>query len=288
MRCWVFVARVRDRAHARVCPPPHARWLRCCQCGHTHARTVLVGRGAPHGKAPRDTATHYPLFSLFLQDSLAGVSGISGRYATALFQAGKKAGKLDAIDKDLAQVREREREEGGACKWGAKRRDAPSSHPALSLPPQLAAVAADSPSFAAFLRDRSIAKGAKAKQLSSLLADAKVSDVTKNFFAVLTDNNRLAELPRVVEAFRALLAVSKGQVTATVTTADPLTREEEEEVKKGLTDALPKGRTLNLVTRVNPALIGGLVVDIGDKHIDLSIASRVKQVQQLLASGTTD
>ena len=113
-------------------------------------------------------------------------------------------------------------------------------------------------------------------------------DVTQNFFAVLTDNNRLAELPRVVDAFGSLLAASKGQVTATVTTADPLSADEAAEVRKGLTDALPKGRTLNLVTRVDPAIIGGLVVDIGDKHIDLSIASRVKQVQQLLASGTSD
>lgn len=133
-----------------------------------------------------------------------------------------------------------------------------------------------------------MAKGTKAKQLAGLLADAKVGDVTKNFFAVLTENGRLAELPRVVDAFGALLAASKGQVTATVTTADPLSREEEDEVRKGLADALPKGRTLKLVTRTDPAIIGGLVVDIGDKHIDLSIASRVKQVQQLLASGTAE
>jgi F-type H+-transporting ATPase subunit O len=154
------------------------------------------------------------------------------------------------------------------------------------LPIQLAALAATTPAFASLLKDKSVAKGAKDKQLQVLLADLKVGDVTKTFVSVLTENGRLAELPRVGPAFASLLAASRGQVTAMVTTADPLSKEEEEEIRKGLAEQLPKGRTLKMGTRVDPAIIGGLVVDIGDKHIDLSIASRVKQVQQLLNAGT--
>ena len=70
-----------------------------------------------------------------------------------------------------------------------------------------------------------------------------------------------------------------------MTTADPLSGEEAEEIRKGLGDILPKGKTLTLVQKVDPAIIGGVVIDVGDKHIDLSIASRIKQVENLVMSG---
>ena len=70
-----------------------------------------------------------------------------------------------------------------------------------------------------------------------------------------------------------------------MTTADPLSADEAEEIRRGLADVLPKGRTLTLDQRVDPWIIGGVVIDVGDKHIDLSVASRVKQVEQLVMQG---
>lgn len=92
------------------------------------------GTGRTTRQAPRDSPTRTP-FSFFFQDSLAGVSGISGRYATALFQAGKKAGKLDAIDKDLAQVREEGRGRGNGEPNAAARPLSPYAPLPYSSPP---------------------------------------------------------------------------------------------------------------------------------------------------------
>ena len=103
---------------------------------------------------------------------------------------------------------------------------------------------------------------------------------------LLAANNRLQEVSRVAETFGSLVAHSRGQVTAVVTTADPLSAEEAEEIRRGLSEVLPKGKTLQLSTKVDASIVGGVVVDIGDKHIDLSIASRVKQVEQLIAAGS--
>lgn len=53
--------------------------------------------------------------------------------------------------------------------------------------------------------------------------------------------------------------------------------------KEALEKLLSKGETLNLRTALNPDIIGGLVVDIGDKHIDLSLNSRIRKIEALLA-----
>lgn len=195
------------------------------------------------------------------------------------------------------------RDEGKRTK-GKKKQSPPSdsfsptrTHPPLLLslsPPtrnpkilanQIRALAAQSPAFAAFLKDRSVAKAAKGRQLEAILSDLKAADLTKNFMSLLVANNRLSEISRVAATFGSLVAHSRGQVTAVVTTADPLAADEAEEILKGLSEVLPKGKTLQLSTNVDPSIIGGVVVDIGDKHIDLSIASRVKQVEQLIAAG---
>lgn len=204
-------------------------------------------------QAPRSLSTASASASKELSfDDAPSTQGIQGRYAAALFSAGKKANALDAVDKDLTQIR---------------------------------ALAAQSPAFAAFLKDRSVAKAAKGRQLEAILSDLKAADLTKNFMSLLVANNRLSEISRVAATFGSLVAHSRGQVTAVVTTADPLAADEAEEILKGLSEVLPKGKTLQLSTNVDPSIIGGVVVDIGDKHIDLSIASRVKQVEQLIAAG---
>ena len=69
---------------------------------------------------------------------------------------------------------------------------------------------------------------------------------------------------------------------AVVTTADGLTREEAAEITSGLKSMLKPGQSLALEEKVDASIIGGVVIDIGDKHVDMSILSRVRKLQQIV------
>ncbi|KAK9800887.1 hypothetical protein WJX73_006159 [Symbiochloris irregularis] len=177
------------------------------------------------------------------------VYGLAGKYAAALYTAGFKADLLDEIEDDLIDV------------WNT---------------------AADSENFRKFLKDPSIPKKEKAASLDAILKDLEIGDLTRNFFGVLAENNRLHEIVRITNAFETLLAADRGEVTATITTATALQPQDLDEIKSGLTSVLEEGDTLIVQQKVDPAIIGGVIIDVGDKHIDLSIQSRVKRIQQLI------
>jgi F-type H+-transporting ATPase subunit O len=177
------------------------------------------------------------------------VHGIAGRYAAALYMAGSKAKKLDVIDKDLAKISE---------------------------------TAVTSDAFRAMMKDPSIPKGPKMDALGTVLSKLGVNELTTNFFSLLNDNNRLGEFMKITTTFEELVAASRGEVMATITTAEPIASSEIEEIKSSLGSLLAKGQKLLMQQKVDPAIIGGFVVDIGDKHMDLSIASRIKKVQQMV------
>lgn len=179
----------------------------------------------------------------------ARVTGLAGKYAAALYTAGYKAKALEQIENDLIEI------------WNT---------------------AARSKEFRNFLKDPSIPKGEKDEGLQAVLKDLKVSEITQRFMGVLAENNRLAEIIRICNSFDDLMAAARGEVTATITTAAELSRKEVDELKTGLNQILEKGQKLILQEQVNPSIIGGIVIDVGDKHIDLSISSRVKRVQQLI------
>ncbi|KAK9828770.1 hypothetical protein WJX72_002002 [[Myrmecia] bisecta] len=177
------------------------------------------------------------------------VHGIAGRYASALYTAACKAGKLNAVEKDLTEI---------------------------------ANLYSDSDLFHQFLIDPSVPKKEKLAGLDAILKKLSVSDLTQNFIGVLVENNRVSHFDRIAHTFDELLAAAKGEVRATITTAEPLSEEETEEIKSGLTGMLTQGQTLLVQQKVDPGIIGGLVIDIGDKHLDMSINSRIKKIQQLI------
>ena len=174
--------------------------------------------------------------------------GVSGRYATALFQASSKKGNLQQVEGDLATL-------------VAARKDA---------------------AFSAFLDDPTN-KATKTKELVGLMKDLKVSETTANLMHVMAENGRLPFTEKVAEDFQSLMMASRGEVPATITSAEPLTKEELADVKAALGKMVKKGEKLNIDVKVNPEIIGGLIVDIGDKHIDLCIHTRIKKVEQMLA-----
>ena len=88
------------------------------------------------------------------------------------------------------------------------------------------------------------------------------------------------ETPAEIRAFRTIAAHQRGEVTAEVTSAHALTDAQIDQLKTRLTAR--EGRTVKLSTKVDPDLLGGLVVTIGSKRIDGSIRTRLNSLAQAM------
>ncbi|KIY44379.1 OSCP, subunit 5 of the stator stalk of mitochondrial F1F0 ATP synthase, partial [Fistulina hepatica ATCC 64428] len=130
-----------------------------------------------------------------------------------------------------------------------------------------------------------------------------LSDTTKNLLSVLSENGRLAETPGVIEGFDELVAKYKGELTVVVTSAAPLPRDVQSRLEATLKQSqaaqqakvvkivnkasrnyipIDRSRTCNFALQINPSVLGGIVVDFGDKTIDLSVQSRVNKLNSIL------
>lgn len=175
------------------------------------------------------------------------VSGLAGRYAHALLELAENKKKLDQVAEDFRGLRQ---------------------------------LVDDSPELRRLLRNPLFGRDQQAKALTAVLDKAGVDGVTKNFCLVTARNRRLFALPEMMDAYLQELSRKRGEVTAQVTAARELTDEQ----KQSLTDALKKsaGGKVNIETRVDPALIGGLVVRVGSRMIDNSLRSKLNRLQHAM------
>lgn len=181
-------------------------------------------------------------------DISAGIrASLAGRYASALFELASENGTVTAVESDLET---------------------------------LSRALAESPDFAALTTNPKVGRGDAVKTLAALAEKMKLSPLTGNFLGVLARNRRLAQLPEVIRAFRAIAAAQRGEVTAEVASAHPLTDTQVESLRGKLTAR--EGRTVKLITRTDPDLLGGLVVTLGSKRIDASIRTRLNTLAQAL------
>lgn len=106
------------------------------------------------------------------------------------------------------------------------------------------------------------------------------SELTKNFFEVLAANGRLYESEKVIADFLDIMSAHRGEVKVTITSAVPL----EKDIQKRLEDSLKQsiraqeGKSLIVVNKVHEGLLGGLIIDFGDKTLDLSVQSKVNKL----------
>ena len=178
----------------------------------------------------------------------AGIqASLAGRYASALFDLAAEAGSVTAVESDLARL-------SAALDESADLRNAATN-------PQLGRTA----------------QGAAFRGVAGALG---LSDLTTRFLGVLAQNRRLAELPGMIRAFRAIAAAQRGEVTAEVASARPLSDGQIDALKAKLTAR--EGRTVRIATKVDPDLLGGLVVTIGSKRIDGSIRTRLNSLAQAM------
>merc|ERR1711990_701917 len=99
-------------------------------------------------------------------------------------------------------------------------------------------------------------------------------ETTQNFFSVLAENGRLGETEGIISQFDKLQAAAKGELSAEITVADELTAAQKKSLEKSLKAFMSGDTKLSLSVVVKPEILGGLIVDVGDKHINMSILAR--------------
>jgi F-type H+-transporting ATPase subunit O len=144
------------------------------------------------------------------------------------------------------------------------------------------------PEVGAFITNPTLSQQDREKALVQLFnkVDAKTgpSEITKNLLALLSENGRLQETEGVIEGFNELFAEHKGELTVTVTSATPLPKDILTRLETTLkqSQTAQKAKVLKISNKVNPTVLGGLIVDFGDKTVDLSALSRVTKLNNVL------
>jgi len=178
----------------------------------------------------------------------AGIkASLAGRYASALFDLASEAGTVTAVESDLDKLAE-------------------ALHESAEL--------------RALIRNPEVSREQIGKVMAGIAAHLGLADLTKNFLGVLADNRRISDLPAMIRAFHAIAAAQRGEVGAEVASAHALTDEQIATLEQKL--RAREGRTVKLKTRVDPDLLGGLVVTVGSQRIDGSIRTRLNSLAQAM------
>ncbi len=172
------------------------------------------------------------------------MASMAGRYAAALFEIAKD-------DKQFAQVE----------------RDVKAFQGMLD----------GSEDLRRLVRSPVISAEDQATALAALLQKAEISGLTANFLSVIARNRRLFAVADMLKNFRALLARERGEVNADVASAHPLSTEQMNALKDTLKAQV--GKDVQINTRVDPNLLGGLVVKVGSRMIDSSLRTKLNNLK---------
>lgn len=115
------------------------------------------------------------------------------------------------------------------------------------------------------------------KALGAVLDKAGISGIPANFLKVIASNRRLFAARDIIKAFRKLVAAHKGEVTAEVTVAETLKDEHLNSLKAALKGVT--GKDVDLNVKVDPSIIGGLVVKLGSRMVDSSLRTKLNSIK---------
>ena len=175
------------------------------------------------------------------------VSGVSGRYATALFELARDENSVDAVKADLDRFE---------------------------------AMLVDSADLKRLVRSPVFSSDAQSKALAAVLDMAAIGGTSAKFLKVLTANRRLFAVSDVIRAFRVLVANYKGEATADVTVAEALNDKNLDALKAALKSVTGKDVALNV--KVDPSIIGGLVVKLGSRMVDSSLRTKLNSIKHAM------
>ena len=139
------------------------------------------------------------------------------------------------------------------------------------------------PTFAGFLKNPTIPRTAKKADIEAICAKGKFSATSVALFGTLAENGRLGEVAAVSESFSDLMRAHRGEVAAVVTSADELTAKQRKQLESSFSSFIKSGETLKPTYHVDPQLMGGLTVQIGDKFMDLSSATKINRMHKMLS-----
>ncbi len=167
-------------------------------------------------------------------------ASLAGRYATALFGLARDEQQIDAVSRSLDSIE---------------------------------AATAGSADFRALVTSPLIGRADAGKTIRALVPSLGLDPITGRFLGVLADNGRLSELKSVICIVRELASGHRGETRAEVTSAFPLRDDQIAALKTKLKNRV--GSDVSIDAKVDPTLLGGLVVRLGSQMIDASIATKL-------------
>ena len=179
-----------------------------------------------------------------MSSETTGATGLAGRYAKALFEIAEQGREVDGVAEDLRALR---------------------------------AMIDASDDLTRLIRSPVIPGDDQARAMDAILDAAQSSPLTRKFVGVVAQNRRLFALPDMIQAFLEMLAFRRGEVAADVTSATAL----DESQINAIGDTLKRvlGGTVSVNAKVDPAIIGGLVVKVGSRMVDSSLATKLQQLR---------
>jgi F-type H+-transporting ATPase subunit delta len=176
------------------------------------------------------------------------VSGMAGRYATALFELALEQNAIDAVKADLEAFD---------------------------------AMVAGNPDLMRLVRSPVFGAEEQSKALAAVLDKAGIGGLAARFLKVITENRRLFAVRMIIRAFRLLVAKYKGEVTAQVTVAEKL-KDEHVAALKSTLQSVTGGKAVELDIKIDPDIIGGLRVKLGSRMVDSSLRTKLNAIKHAM------
>jgi F-type H+-transporting ATPase subunit delta len=172
------------------------------------------------------------------------VSGMAGRYATALFELALEANAIDSVLADLQKFD---------------------------------ALLAESADLTRLVRSPVFTADVQLKALAAVIDRVGIGGLAARFLKIVASNRRLFAVREIVKAYGALVARHKGEVTAQVTVAEPLSDAHRDEIRNTLNTVT--GKDVRIDIKVDPSIIGGLVVKLGSRMVDSSLRTKLNALK---------
>jgi F-type H+-transporting ATPase subunit delta len=172
------------------------------------------------------------------------VSGVPGRYATALFELASDDNAIDAVGVDLARFRN---------------------------------MLEGSPDLKRLVRSPVFTADAQIAALGAVLEAAGISGLARKFILFAAQNRRLFAVADMIKSYAALVAQAKGEITAEIVAAEKLSPKHLERLAAELRTAM--GREVQIATRIDKSLIGGLIVKVGSRMVDASLKTKLQNLE---------